>query len=1173
MAAFFLRIFGYFEKHRGQLWALLAAVVLLCSIGAVGLRTDENVSAFLPHNADNERIQYAFAHLEADNQIVLGLRCADTLDRHNVGLLQEAVDALVEQIEMRVDTALMRDLRYMVDQQQMQCVADFVLRSMPYLLTEADYLRADTLLTPMAIAARMKAARQMLASPAGALAKGSLLADPLGLATPLLQGLQGFSIGNQYQLIDDYIFNAAGDEATVLVRSAFPSSETRSNALLLAQLRAAIDSTQVLMQGQVRVSLFGAADIAITNANRIKRDSAVSIVIAMVFIAALLVYFYRSAKSIGLLVLALMFGGLFAVGVLGLADTTVSLLVIGVGSVIVGIAANYPLHFLAHIRQGHTSRQSLADVASPLLTGNITTVGAFLSLLFISSGAMRDLGLFASLLLVGTIVFVLVFMPHFYAKHALGRTSSERELSFAWLAGLRPERSLWFVLAVAALTVVLWRYSGRTSFDTNMHHINYMTAEQRRQVEDFARLVEGNQQMLYCAAEGTSIDEALQRMEQAQGALDGVAQHFGVVRRAGLGVYLPSKHEQERRLALWADFWAERAPRTLQLLAEEAQRAGFRPDAFDQFVKLVATSHDVVGMSYFEPLLDAFGRSYIVEGQGRAMALSMLYVDPAQAQALEQAINNIDPQLFAFSSGSITQKLVGALSDDFDHVLYLCGIIVFVFLTISFGRLELGLMAFLPLALGWVWILGIMGLTGMQFNIVNIILATFIFGQGDDYTIFVAEGLMYEYAYGKKMLQSYKSTILLSAVIMFVGIGSLVFAQHPAMRSLGQVTVVGMACVVLMAYVVPPLVFRWLTSVGGQKRRTPITLLNLAQTALAFIVFMLGSVLLTLAGFVLLTVGRPTDKHKLLYHRLICATMRRLAASIPNVRLHVHNAEAEQFDRPCVIICNHQSHLDLLYTLMLSPKIICLTNRWVWNCPFYGWIIRYADFLPVADGIEASVDRLRPLVQRGYSVLVFPEGTRSPDCSILRFHQGAFFLAQQLGLDVLPVLTHGIGHVFPKSEFVLHPGRVDVSLLPRIPLSELPAAPRHAAKQLRHYYQREYDALAQRVETTAYFCRALADSYLYKGRSVAANARRALREHDGFAMQVAALPASGTVRMECCGQGELPLMAALVRKDLQIVASDPDPMMLALAQNSSLCPPNLSFELEVEDDNVDVVNT
>lgn len=1158
MSTFFINLYNYFHSHRSLLWALLLMMVLLCSYGALNLQTDENVSAFLPQNTDNERVNYAFGHIEADNQIVLSLRCVDTLDQYNTDLLQEAVDVLAEHLQY-IDTSLMRGVRYVVDQQQMQQIAAFVLSNMPYLLTEADYIRIDTLLSPVAIAQRMAANRQLLSSPAGGLLKHTVLADPLGVGSALLHGLQSFSLGSQYQLIDDYIFNAQGNEATVLVQSAFPSSETGQNARLLELIRAAIDSTEQLMQHQVSVSLFGASDIAITNAKRIKRDSVITISVALVLIVAVLVYFYRSAKSIGLLVVALLFGGLFALGLLGYSGSRVSLLVIGVGSVIIGIAANYPLHFLAHIRQGYTSGQSLSDVAAPLLTGNITTIGAFLSLLFISSGAMHDLGLFASLLLAGTIVFVLVFLPHFYSRNTAGLGSSDN-VPFARAANFRPENSRWFVLLVGLLTVVFWCYSGRTSFDTDMHHINYMTAEQQRQVAHFAKILDNNQQVLYCAAEGQSLDEALNAMEQSQPCIDTVAVRHGVSRRAGLANYLPSKAEQERRLALWADFWADRAEEVTVQITAAANKLGFRAGTFDGFTRLISTPHSVVEHTHFAPIIEAFGGAYVIETEGRAMVLSMLYVNPDRAQQLEADINALSPNIFAFSTGSITQKLINALSDDFDYVLYICGIIVFLFLTISFGRLELGLMAFMPLALGWVWILGIMGLTGIQFNIVNIILATFIFGQGDDYSIFVAEGLMYEYAYGKKMLKTYKSTVLLSAIIMFVGIGSLIFAKHPAMRSLGQVTVVGMGCVVLMAYVVPPLIFRWLTTSGGAKRPKPLTLTDMGRTVLAFTAFLLGSIALTIAGFVLITIGRPTERHKFIYHRMLCAVMRFCARAIMNVEYHVDNQFPQAFDTPSIIISNHQSHLDLMYTLMLSPKIICLTNKWVWNCPFYGWIIRYADFLPVVNGIEANTDKLRALVSKGYSIFVFPEGTRSADCSIQRFHQGAFYLARELGLDIQPVLLHGVGHVFPKNEFVLRPGRVDVRVMPRIEAANVPADTKAAARELRRLYECEYANMATQLETTSYFYRAVRDSYLYKGRSVARSARQTLSNNNGFATQVAALPENGIIRINNCGQGEFAIMAALVRKQQQVVASDPNPMLLDLARNNALVPSNLVFE-------------
>jgi predicted RND superfamily exporter protein len=73
----------------------------------------------------------------------------------------------------------------------------------------------------------------------------------------------------------------------------------------------------------------------------------------------------------------------------------------------------------------------------------------------------------------------------------------------------------------------------------------------------------------------------------------------------------------------------------------------------------------------------------------------------------------------------------------------------------------------------------------------------------------MTEGCQYEYAHRKKMLASYKGSIIISALIMFIGIGSLITARHPALHSLAEVTIVGMFSVVLMAFVIPPVVFHW----------------------------------------------------------------------------------------------------------------------------------------------------------------------------------------------------------------------------------------------------------------------------------------------------------------------------------------------------------------------------
>ena len=181
------------------------------------------------------------------------------------------------------------------------------------------------------------------------------------------------------------------------------------------------------------------------------------------------------------------FGVLFSLGIIVLFKNTVSIIAIGISSIILGIAVNYPLHFLAHFKHIKAKEETLRDLINPLLIGNITTVGAFLSLLFISSEAMHDLGLFSALLLVGTMIFVLVFLPHILSEKKRGKeisssetTTGGRRLLMRAITGFSPENNKVLVIAFVLATIVLFVFSFGTKFDVDMHNINYMTAEQRQ---------------------------------------------------------------------------------------------------------------------------------------------------------------------------------------------------------------------------------------------------------------------------------------------------------------------------------------------------------------------------------------------------------------------------------------------------------------------------------------------------------------------------------------------------------------------------------------------------------------------------------------------------------------------------------------------------------------------
>ena len=559
--------------------------------------------------------------------------------------------------------------------------------------------------------------------------------------------------------------------------------------------------------------------------------------------------------------------------------------------------------------------------------------------------------------------------------------------------------------------MILGYFSLQTSFDSDLRHINYMTDSQREDMELLASLSEDMPQ------EMTSM--------------------------------IPSADVQRQRLQLWDDFCQRHSGLADTLLAEGA-RQGFKADAFSPFLTLLTTKQQVQKADFFEPVGQFLGGQHLLN------------------------VKNVGAEL------------VEILQDNFNYVSYVCGFVVFFFLWLSFGSIELALMSFLPLAVSWIWILGLMQLLGVQFNIVNIILATFIFGQGDDYTIFITEGLVYEYATGRRRLASYRRSVILSAVLMFIGIGTLILAKHPALRSLAEVTIIGMGTVVLMAYCLPPLVFRWLVRGSSPSiihhppsaihsslcKPLPITLKRVLYSLFAMGFFLSCMYLFVLPyTWLYFHFGKDTEQRRLKYHAFLQRLSDFVIHRVPGVKFYLENRVGESFERPAVVISNHQSHLDLMCLMMLTPKIVFLTNDWVWNNPFYGMVIHKAEFYPVSNGIENHVQQLQSLYERGYSICVFPEGTRSEDCSILRFHKGAFYLAQQLGADILPIYLHGVGHVLPKRDFLLREGRIDVEVGSRIALDDERYSQDllERTRQMRHQYQEQYRLMSERIETGDYW--------------------------------------------------------------------------------------------------------
>lgn len=244
------------------------------------------------------------------------------------------------------------------------------------------------------------------------------------------------------------------------------------------------------------------------------------------------------------------------------------------------------------------------------------------------------------------------------------------------------------------------------------------------------------------------------------------------------------------------------------------------------------------------------------------------------------------------------------------------------------------------------------------------------------------------------------------------------------------------------------------------------TILRTVGALLFFLFFMM--LIISPSVWIYVKIGKMTEKkkwklHLLIYHAARAVTKR---IGIPGATFTCNIDPSVDFNKPSVIVCNHQSHLDLISLLSLTPKVIFLTNDWVWHNPFYGFLIRHAEYYPASQGIENLMPQFRSLVERGYSIAIFPEGTRSTDCKIARFHRGAFYVAEELGLDIIPVYLYGTGRVLRKKTYHLAKGPIYVEVDKAMTQAELAAkgTVKDITKYFHSLYLRRFEEISNKIE-------------------------------------------------------------------------------------------------------------
>jgi 1-acyl-sn-glycerol-3-phosphate acyltransferase len=181
---------------------------------------------------------------------------------------------------------------------------------------------------------------------------------------------------------------------------------------------------------------------------------------------------------------------------------------------------------------------------------------------------------------------------------------------------------------------------------------------------------------------------------------------------------------------------------------------------------------------------------------------------------------------------------------------------------------------------------------------------------------------------------------------------------------------------------------------------------------------------------------RPRDGRPL--HKIAAVWGRAIIHMMPGWRVTVKGRENLPPDgKPMVFVANHESMSDIWAMYFLKVQFRWLSKEEVFKVPFIGAAMRWSYYVPIARGNrESAAQAMRQSAERlraGISMLYFPEGTRSPDGNIKPFKVGAFKLAQEEQVPVLPIAIKGARDLLPKHSLAPGKAHVQLTVLPPLP--------------------------------------------------------------------------------------------------------------------------------------------
>jgi len=697
-----------------------------------------------------------------------------------------------------------------------------VARNLPLLFSSEDLQKIAPLLDAGRINERVRKLHEDLVSLEGVGQAEFIGMDPLGLKDLILAKMALLAPSMNARFYKGHLLSGDGRHLLVTARPLAAGSNTAS-ALSISDFFGKTSQEIVKHYArkgiQVTITPVGAYRAALDNERMIRHDVQFALLLSTAGIA-LLLFLSFSRPLIGLMSLVPSFAGTAAaLFVYSLFHSSISIMVLGFGGALISITVDYGITYLLFLDRPHetTGKEAAHEIWVVGIMATVTTVVAFMALSFSGFPIFAELGVFSTMGVLFSFLFVHTVFPKIFPVMPAG---TDRVLPLQSFVNILYNTGKPGAIAAALLALGLIFFA-KPQYYVSLSSMN--TVSQATEAADalFTEVWGKIGDRIFVMNRGDTIAAIQQSNDLSLARIEKDVQQETLAAAFVPSMIFPGKERGAQNVAAWQAFWdRNRVERVKKALGSAGVELGFTPDAFASFFSLLEPRFAAKSLEIPKEFYELLGISKNTQESG---LIQFITVAPGKNYDGDTFLARYGSDSKIFDSAFFTERLANLLFSTFTTMLVIIAVSVTLLIFLVSANPTLTVLTVLPSVFAYICTLGTMNLIGQPLDIPALMLLSIaILGMGIDYAIFFVRA---HQRYRDIFHPSYirvRSSVFLSSASTMIGFGVLCFAEHNLLRSIGIASLLGLTYSLLGSFLLlPPLLERYFS--GKNREESSVT--------------------------------------------------------------------------------------------------------------------------------------------------------------------------------------------------------------------------------------------------------------------------------------------------------------------------------------------------------------